>query len=63
MLDSSTTQNYNLNKMHNCSCNESHIKYRVPKKYDKIESHYSPTNIVRYLSSDHSDFSNNKKWL
>ncbi|KAL4426603.1 hypothetical protein ABPG74_009295 [Tetrahymena malaccensis] len=61
--DQSLLENYHISKMHQCDANHDHERFKTPKKYQNIESHYSPNNLQFYLNKDHKTYSNNQKWV
>ncbi|EAR90667.2 hypothetical protein TTHERM_01094800 (macronuclear) [Tetrahymena thermophila SB210] len=61
--DQSLLENYHISKMHQCDANHEHERFKTPKKYQNIESHYSPNNLQFYLNKDHKSYSNNQKWV
>ncbi len=63
LMDETVIDKYDICKLHDCSCNEDHTKFKIPSKYNKIQSSYSQDRIDFYLSKEHLGYSNNKKWI
>ncbi|KAL4465740.1 hypothetical protein ABPG72_015141 [Tetrahymena utriculariae] len=61
--DQSLLENYHISKMHQCDANHEHERFKTPKKYQNVESYYSPNNLQFYLNKDHKSYSNNQKWV